>query len=302
MTDDARNPDAPARPGSARLFQRREAKYEVGVATATFLREEIARHLTCFEFEPGHPTTWVTTIYFDTKARDLYRRAERHYDENVKIRVKEYYYPLNAGPEGREEYRTSPHCYVEIKEHANGSVIKRRFRFPKSELSRLMRGEDLLPLLTKASPPEEIDHLGEVYGEFRRLMGLHHVEATSVVTYRRTVYQESEDDLRITFDDHFAVWAPYHRLYDGIDALTPGVLGKPVRVTDKVILEIKCPGDYPHWLEKALRNHSTKPLSKFTTSVRLLLGGEEPDQASRRQLGSRNGSEGDTQVLADKFH
>jgi len=301
MTDNGRNSQASPRPGSARFFHRREAKYEVGVGAATFLREEIARRLPRFEYEKGHPTTYITTVYFDTESHDLYRRAERHYDQNLKIRVKEYYYPLGAGPDAKDDYKVCSYCYVEIKEHSNGSVVKKRFRFPKRDLSRLMRGEDLLPLLAETTPPEEIGRLGEVYGEFRRLLGLHPVRATSIVTYRRAVYQESEDTLRVTFDDHFAVWAPLPGLYDIHPALTPEVLKKPVRVTDKVILEIKGPGDFPDWLEKALRYHSTKRLSKFTTSVRLLLGGEDP-AANSRVLGSRNGSDGDTKTLTEEFH
>jgi hypothetical protein len=297
MTDDVRNPEVSPRPGSARFFQRREAKYEVGLGAATFLREEIARRLPRFEYEPGHATTSITTIYFDTKSRDLYRRAERHYDESIKIRVKEYYYALDGGG-----YEISPHCYVEIKEHSGGAVIKKRFRFPKRELSKLMKGEDLLPILESTTPAHELESLKEVYGEFRRIIGLYAVETTSIVTYRRAVYQEAEDSLRITFDDHFAVWAPFPDLYDRHEALTPEVLGKPVRVTDRVILEIKCPGDFPGWLEKALRYHSTKRLSKFTTSVRLLLGDGEPDSVSRSLLGPRNGADGDTQAVTEKFY
>jgi hypothetical protein len=117
-----------------------------------------------------------------------------------------------------------------------------------------------------------LDALREVYREMRRYLATYHFEITSVVTYRRTVFQECEADLRVTFDDRLSVYAPSSSLYDSFEALTVDVLGTPLRTSQRVILEIKCPGEYPDWLEKALRDHSTRRLSKFTTSVRLLLG------------------------------
>jgi hypothetical protein len=271
--------DALSRHDSVRLFRRREQKYEVGRAAAVFIREEIARRLPLFEFERGHPSTHVTTLYFDTRNRDFFRRAVRNYDDNVKIRVKEYYYELppsaGSGEPGRNgavhAYKTSPICYVELKQSAAGTVIKKRFGFPKRELPLLLGGQDVWPILLKMTPPEDVAPLREVYREFQRYLGMYLIEITSIVNYRRTVYQESENELRITFDDQLAVYQPVATLYDGADALTPEVLGRPIRTSDKVILEIKCPGTYPSWLEKTMQYHSTRRLSKFTTSVRLLL-------------------------------
>jgi len=266
---------------SVRLFRRREQKYEVGPAAATFLREEIARRLPLFEFERGHPYTYVTTLYFDTRNRDFFRRADRNYDDNVKIRVKEYFYTLPPSSDGSgarlngavRSYKTSPICYVELKQSAGGMVIKKRFGFPKSDLPLLFGGQDVWPILLKMTPPEEVGSLREVYRELHRYMELYSIEITSIVSYRRTVYQESEEHLRVTFDDQLAVYHPVPGLYKGAEALTPEVLGTPIRTSSSVILEIKCPGAYPVWLEKAMQYHSTRRLSKFTTSVRLLLSG-----------------------------
>ncbi len=275
------------------LFRRKEQKYEVGPAAALFLRQEIARRLPCFEFERGHPYTHVTTLYFDTRNRDFYRKAERSYEDNVKIRVKEYYYPLLAeahgdganspvpgaveihgnGSRSRREasYRTSPVCYVELKQSVAGLVIKKRFGFPKKDLHLLVGGQDVWPILVKITPSEDLSSLKDVYRELLRYLSSYSVELTSIVCYRRTVYQECEEELRITFDDHLAVYQPVPELYGRAGALTPDVLGKPIRTSDKVILEVKCPGKYPSWLEKAMQYHSTRRLSKFTTSVRLIL-------------------------------
>jgi len=298
---------SPSGPGSSRLplyeehaddatpvdcvrhFRRRERKYEVGPAAAVLLREEIARRLPLFEFERGQPYTYITTLYFDTKERDFYRRAERSYDDNVKIRVKEYYYPSTCPVEPDRWYKTSPFCYVEIKQSVGGIVVKKRFGFPKRELPHLLGGQDVWPVLQRFTPSGELQSVGEIYRELSRYLADYTVGLTSVVHYRRSVYQEKEEALRITFDDQLAVFAPpcaLNGLYALHESLTPEILGAPIRKSDRVILEIKCPGAYPDWLEKALQNLSARRLSKFTTSVRLLLGtanGSSPEPAPQEK-------------------
>ena len=180
---------------------------------------------------------------------------------------------MNGNPNGEKvpEYQTSTQCYVELKQSVNGTVIKKRFAFPKKELSLLFKGSDVWPILLKVTPSSEIGALREIYGELNRYISAYPVEVTSVVNYRRTVYQENEEKLRITFDDNLAVFPPLPALYEQNEALTCEVLGTPIRRSDKVILEIKCPAEYPDWLKGALQSHSSKRLSKFTTSVRFLL-------------------------------
>jgi hypothetical protein len=265
-------PDGELKAGCARLFRRREEKYEIGLGSAAFLREEIARRLPLFEYNPGHAYTHVTTLYFDTRDRHFFHEAVRDYRNHLRIRVKEYYYARAAGE--RKDFLISPYCFVELKETIDGAVVKRRFAFPKRDLSRLFRREEVWPILLRISPPHELGPLHDIYCEFRKFISDYPVEPTSIVHYRRVVYQRTEEDLRITFDDQLAVYPPVLDLYDRIEALTPDVLGKPVRKADRVILEIKCAGEHPEWLRSALQYHSSKRLSKFTTSMRFLLGDE----------------------------
>ena len=302
VPEDSRLVDTGSRLDGVRLFRRREQKYEVGSGAAAFLREEIGRRLPRFEFDTGHPTTFITTVYFDTQGRDFYHLAERSYDDNVKIRVKEYYYPLSgAAPltdgagvlplNGSVKYLTSPYCYVELKQSASGLVIKKRFGILKRDLALLLRGEDVWPILLRMTPSAELKSLEEVYTELSRYLKTYSVGITSVVNYRRSVYQESEEALRITFDDQLCVYAPPDTLYEDMEALTPEILGKPVRRSEKVILEIKCPGEYPEWLRNAMRHHSTRRLSKFTASVRLLISGGGGSNGGSHG-GSHGGSNG----------
>ena len=282
--------------GSARLFRRREEKYDIGVASAAFLREEIARRLPLFEYNSGHAFTHVTTIYFDTRDRHFFNEAIRNQKHSLRIRVKEYYYAVDSGE--RRQFLTSPFCFVELKETIERAVVKRRFPFPKADLMRLFRREEVWPILLRISPPHETGPLHDIYCEFRKYISAYPVEATSIVHYRRVVYQRMEDDLRITFDDQLGVYSPVPDLYDHARALTPDVLGKPVRKTDRVILEIKCAGEHPEWLRRALQYHSSKRLSKFTTSIRFLLDKETGSESTPR---SPPVPDGDDTALSSEF-
>src|SRR5262245_36598515 len=134
----------------AYFWKRREEKYEMPVGKATFLRDEIEKHLPLFEFRRGHPFTFITTVYFDTEKLDFYKRAKTYYDDNIKIRVKEYYYQGRSSSLGAaglasrgSPWITFDYCFVEIKQRIQGLVVKRRFELPKRLLAPLLRGEDV---------------------------------------------------------------------------------------------------------------------------------------------------------------
>ena len=77
--------------------EREETKYLVAPAHWERLATELSLRL------PGHRFTgaganrlpdahhYVTTIYFDTPSRFLFRTAVKDFEHNVKIRAKEYY-------------------------------------------------------------------------------------------------------------------------------------------------------------------------------------------------------------------
>ncbi len=262
----------------ARIFSRREEKYELDRTTAGWLEEQFAARLPIFSYQPGFPWTYITTVYFDTKDYCFYQRAEQEYDDNVKIRVREYYYRTGDGvgpgaaTDGAQNVFTVDLCYVELKQRSHGEVTKKRFALEKTGLERLLRGDDVWDLLVRANPESPREVLVDAYGTLRGYLLRYAVEVTSIVNYRRKVYQRDESDLRVTLDDQVAVYRPLQGLYTVVGALTREQLGAPIRESDRVILEIKAPGDYPQWLKDVLKSFSSKRLSKFTTSVRLLLG------------------------------
>ena len=287
--------------GIRHLFRRSEVKFELDIAAATFLRDSIARRLPVFEFAPGYPYTFITTVYFDTADRHFFERARRYYHDNDKIRVKEYYYeePSSTQAPGSIEgrvsvrYRTSPVAYVELKQRRGELVTKKRLRVPKARLGGILDGDDLggeqLLGPEAASPDDAGAELPGSHRDARAALGRYlerfSVRATSVISYRRQVFQVDEDELRITFDDRIRIHEPPRDLFGPgfycrsgeVGALTPASLGVPIRSFSKVITEIKCAtGEYPDWLRGALRLHSSKLFSKFTASVRSL-SREEPN-------------------------
>jgi hypothetical protein len=290
-----------------------EWKYAVGVAAAAYLRQEIGRHLPLFEFETGEPVTYITTIYFDTTANHFYEEAERSYDDHLKIRVKEYTYPVRPTGSlpsasrlsgGEPQFRISPDCFVELKEHQRGKVIKKRLRIPKKLLSTLFAGGDIWPAVRERGGGEDPERLRAVYDELRESLRVYDVKPSSVISYRRAVFQRSEGELRVTFDDEITVYSPPAELYDRHPALTPEVLGPPTLRGDKVILEIKHPGQLPPWLEQALRHESSQRLSKFTTSVRALKPLSSGTSSWETDTGIRKQAKGmsDTQDLKGGFY
>ncbi|MBN1441551.1 MAG: VTC domain-containing protein [Planctomycetes bacterium] len=268
---------------SPSYIRRHEQKFEVGVAAAAFLREEISRNLPIFEFYEGYPHTCITTVYFDTDDQAFYEQAVRSYDDNFKIRVKEYSYSHRDGG-----FLSLPYCYVELKRRIEGTVVKRRIRILKGDLNRLLAGDDLWEAVSGGSSAADAAYLHAAYQELRDHLSRFRVQPTSIVTYRRSVFQQSEQELRITFDDDVAVYAPVDGLYSQLEALTPDTLPAPLRRYPKVILEIKCPScQYPLWLQGALKNHCSKRLSKFTTSIRFLREPQAADDGERPATGGK---------------
>ena len=272
---------------SPNYIRRSETKYELSRAELSVLEGEISRRLPVFEFNPGHPFTHITTVYFDTAGLELYQGACRRYDDNLKVRVKEYYY---LDPSGRE--LVYPYCFIELKQRRDGMVSKQRLRIDKEHLSDFIRGEDLRGTLRPQPAPgtrdggEVPDDFDRAYDALRERLSVTPLRPVSAINYRRRVYQRDEKDLRVTFDDRITVYEPPVNLYCEKAALAASGLGRPVGRTAKLIAEIKCrnlsAGSFPHWLEVILCTLDARSLSKFTTSVNFILN---KDQGSPRVPG-----------------
>ncbi len=257
-------------------MKRKEEKYEIPAGKATYLREEISRHLPIFEFRKGHQHTYITTVYLDTEELDFYNKARSYYDDNLKIRVKEYYYqnspprPSKNGTAPAPSWHVLDYCFLEIKERIGGLVVKRRFEVPKSLLGRLIKGEDVWDELVSSRSGIEFTGMVDVYREFRNFLKHFRVFPKSIINYRRSVFQRKEEELRITFDDEIAVYEPVPGLYESTGSLARSFLGRPRKLVESVILEVKCQNGQPEWLVQLMENISPKRFSKFTSSLSIL--------------------------------
>ena len=272
---------------SPNYIRRSETKYELSRAELSVIEGEFSRRLPVFEFNPGHPFTHITTVYFDTAGLELYQGACRRYDDNLKVRVKEYYY---LDPDGRE--LVYPYCFIELKQRRDGMVSKQRLRVAKECLADFISGEDLRDRLRPQPAPGtrdegvDQDDFDRAYDVLRERLAMTPLRPVSAINYRRRVYQRDEKTLRVTFDDRITVYEPPLNLYCEKAALVASRLGKPVGRTAKLIAEIKCrnlsAGSFPRWLEVILCTLDARSLSKFTTSVNFILN---KDQESPRVPG-----------------
>ena len=275
-SENGRIGDGDVRGLSPNFIRRSEQKYELTAAETAVLEGEIRGSLPVYEFNPGYPYTHITTVYYDTPELRLYERASRSYDDNLKIRVKEYYYKDQS-----EKELVSPYCFLELKRRRDGMVSKQRLRIGKEHLQGFLRGEDLREKLR----PELAEEIGKgdelrksfdmAYDALRAELSRTEVSPVSVINYRRRVYQRDEQDLRVTFDDLITVYFPPVELYGKQASLAASNLGAPVGRAAKLIAEIKCrklsSGSYPGWLEVILCPLRARSLSKFTTSVNFIL-------------------------------
>ncbi|MBN1419404.1 MAG: VTC domain-containing protein [Planctomycetes bacterium] len=270
------------------LFQRREIKFRIDdPAIAERLRESVSANLPAYAYKRGYPETYVTTVYFDTQDLFFYHRARRKPDNNVKVRLKEYYYPKD----GNGEFLWSPHCWIEIKRRRREVIFKNRFCVSKELVPAFLVGEDLFEDVLALNVEVPADDLRQVYGRIRRLFQSFPISARAIVSYRRRTYQRQETDLRITFDDEIAFYGVPRELYNGCPALTRYALGAPQKQERYVIVEIKDPGQIPMWLESALCDLPSINYSKFLTSTREIYdSGEKGDDSRDRDGDERDDS------------
>jgi len=270
------------------LFQRREIKFRIeDPAIAERLRDSVSENLPAYSYKQGYPTTYVTTVYFDTQDLFFYHRARRKPDNNIKIRLKEYYYPKD----GSGDFLWSPHCWIEIKRRHREVIHKNRFCVSKELVPAFLVGEDLFEDVLALNAEIPIDDLRLIYGRIRRLFQSFSIEARAIVSYRRRTYQREETSLRITFDDEIAFYVVPHGLYNGYPALTRYALGTPQKQERYVIVEIKDPGEIPRWLESALRDLPSINYSKFLTSTREIYDSGEKDGSDSKDDSRRESAD-----------
>lgn len=256
-----------------------ENKYRIAPSRTAQFIATVTAHLDQHHFsgKGGNPLPrarhYVTTVYFDTPSRALYR-AVAHDESNMKIRAREYYdlHPelLENVTNARDIVRYTPVLWIELKAKTDGRTRKRRIGIPKTDVASFFeRGEvsaAMREIQLQASGAQGDDFIAEllrIRERFSEPLG-----PSCIVNYRRTAWQNQDSTLRVTLDQKLACFAPSAGLFTSEAPLVRESLGTPAYEEPKHVVEIKVRGSVPEWLESLVRssNADLSSFSKFVTA------------------------------------
>jgi hypothetical protein len=295
-----------AQESSAITQSRREHKFRLTEALAMAIASEVSARLPKHRFQGRGANRlprarhYVTTVYFDTAARDLYR-AVRDDPDNLKIRAREYYdlHPelLELATDARQIVRYSPVLWIEIKGRYDGHTYKRRIGIPKGDVEPFFEhgsvSQAMLDLQRNSKPPaaalidelepspftepparshapkDVITELAALRAQFREPL-----RASCLVNYRRTAFEDATGSLRITFDQRMACFATPNGLWNRNEPLVREALGSAVYDEPGYIVEVKARAEIPEWLSDMLTAAGAEQheFSKFVTASEAVYG------------------------------
>lgn len=261
------------RPEAQITAERHERKYSVPrdrvKRFAAFMDSHLGRHRFTGEGANRLPGAhhFVTTIYFDTAAHDVFRLADGA-ERSLKIRAKEYYdlhpslTPLARDP--RDLVRYQPVLWLEVKERDGDVTSKKRVALPKPRIPEFLDG-------TYAEIPvtAEAREVGRVCRGFGAPLA-----AACLVNYRRLAWQSIGHDVRVTLDVGLSFFRPPADLWTREHALVREALGAPAGEEAAGIIEIKTLDGLPDALAAALDEVGARrvPYSKFESASRAVHG------------------------------
>jgi hypothetical protein len=285
---------------SAITQNRRELKFKLPEAQASTFAAQVSARIPKHRFQGTGANRlprarhYVTTVYFDTSTRDLYR-AVRDDPNALKVRAREYYdlHPelLELATDARDIVRYSPVLWIELKGKRDGQTYKRRVGIPKEdvvpffergavshamrELQRASRPpalresiSDFPPAVDSAAPEpsKDADMIGELTSLRARFS--EPLRASCLVNYRRTAFEDAAGTLRITFDQRVSCFDAQPDLWSSAKPLVREALGTPAYEEPCCVLEIKARGELPSWLADLIDQLGPEEtvFSKFVTA------------------------------------
>jgi hypothetical protein len=256
---------------------RRESKYLVSAEQARAIAREVTRQLDSHRHRGDGANVlpaahhYVTTIYFDTTSRTLFRAAHASSDNHIKLRAKEYYdlHPelTETATDVRQLVRFKPILWLELKLRDGAHTGKQRVGIPKVDVPAFFTQGRITETMVKI---QEATHGREARAVLDAVAQLcascaEPLQADCLVNYRRNAWQDPGGELRVTIDTGLAFYAPPPDLWAREWALVRESLGSPVATETRRVLEIKSHADQPTWLVSALEalNIRALPFSKF---------------------------------------
>jgi hypothetical protein len=243
------------------LVRRRiELKYLLPAAQTRELR-------TLITAQPADPALrriggWVTTVYFDLPDRRLARAALERPEENLKLRMREYFDDEGAS--------CSRFVWFEIKERQGAASRKSRFRLHKRLVGRFLRGEvDIATILTCQGEDADLTGVCATVQRIHELAG-ESWTPFGAVRYRRCSLEGGTPAGRLTLDDRISYHLGPIPLYEAGGELDRGTLGPAVGEESSGVLEVKHGGDaLPEWCRRLAGGREPVEYSKFLKLSRL---------------------------------
>lgn len=222
---------------------------------------------------------YVTTVYFDTPSRDLYR-AVRADDDNLKVRAREYYdlHPelLELATRQTDIVRYTPVLWVEIKGKHAGRTYKRRVGIPKQDVRAFFEHGEVSDSMRALQLEQRGQAADDVLAELLELRARQRepLRPSCLVNYRRTAFQDTHGALRITFDQRLACFAAPADLFDKAQPLLRENLGTPRYEEPSIVLEVKHTTALPPWLDELMLASQAQRFaySKFLTASEAVHG------------------------------
>jgi hypothetical protein len=259
---------------------RTELKYAVPLDLGRTLVRELDLHLAPHRHvgtganrlpEPQHH---VTTVYFDTASRALYRASLAH-EKHIKLRAKEYYdlHPglLETATDPKQLVRYQPTLWLEVKSRDGGQSTKRRIGIPKHDVPAFFTRGEISAEMIELQTPAFGDAARSVLKAVAELCAScgEPLRADCLVNYRRKAWQDDAGQTRITLDREIAFYPPPADLWTREWALTRRTLGPATGSEARVIVEVKLLAEAPPWLAQLLAAHAMEPIrySKFESAA-----------------------------------
>jgi len=265
---------------------RREAKYLISVEQARAVVTELNRRLESHRHRGEGANRlpdahhYVTTVYFDTPSRTLFRAANESEDSHLKLRAKEYYdvHPglTETATDPRQLVRFQPILWLEIKSRDGAHTGKQRIGIAKRDVPSFFAQRRITQEMIEI---QEQSHGRDARAVLEAVAALcascdEPLGADCLVNYRRTAWQDPAGEVRVTLDAGLAYYTPPEDLWDRNWALLRSTLGTPRATEPRRVLEIKTHRNQPAWLVELLNAQQIEatPFSKFEAASRAIHG------------------------------
>jgi hypothetical protein len=263
--------------------ERNETQYCLAIRGAEALSAALSERLPKCQYA-GSAAGWlehrqfITTVYFDTPSRALYReRAEGM--EDLRLRARQYYgsslSPSGTLPDAGELVTPAAVLWFEIKHKLGIRSAKRRIGIPHWEVPGFFGAGPITAERIRrqpvylGEPAQLLQEVAEICERYREPFW-----ADAVVNFRRVAWQDMRAALRVTLDLDLAFFPPPRDLWTGTFSLTRERLGPPLHRDSRCVLEVKTRATPPDWLLEVLAAAGAEPriYSKFEEASRAVHG------------------------------